>query len=226
MAQAVKRARTRNILPFSAWRAFAKSAIPIHLKAKEVLFHVEDEGDGCYLVRSGAMKATVVSKDGQERLLAIFSSGALIGELALVDDLPRSATVTALRPCRLSHLTKSAFFQLADAHPAVYRYALRLLSQRLRGTNQSVLAQGTVTAAGRVARAFTSLVAGLGEESDDGRIVLTHKITQSDIAAMAGVARENASRAINDFLREGILGRDGGYYTIERPDELYDMADV
>ena len=50
-------------------------------------------------MRSGAVKASVVARDGQERLLAILGPGALIGELALVDDEPRSATVTALRHC-------------------------------------------------------------------------------------------------------------------------------
>ena len=135
----------------------------------------------------------------QEGLRADFvlGPGAFIGELALIDDEPRSATIAALKPCRLIHLSKQAFFRLADENPLIYRQALRLLAHRLRGTNESVVAQGTVSVSGRVARAFASLAEGLGDEQPDGRILLAHKITQNDIAGMAGVARENASRAIN-----------------------------
>lgn len=211
-------------MPWPVRRSFVRVARPVTLRAKDVLFHAGDAGDGCYLVRSGVVKASVIARDGQERLLAVLGPGALIGELSLIDDGPRSATVSALRDCRLLHLTKAGFFRIADANPLVYRQALRLLAQRLRGTNNSVVAQGTITVAGRVARAFASLAEGLGDEQPDGRIVLNHRISQTDIAGMAGVARENASRAINDLMREGILGRERSHYVIEKPAELLDMA--
>lgn len=213
-------------MPLYAWRALAKAAVPVELHAKEILFHAGDEGDGCYLIRSGAVKASVVSVDGQERLLAVLGKGALIGELALLDDESRSATVTALRQCRLLHLAKSAFFRLADANPLIYRMALRLLAQRLRDSNESIMAQGSVTVQGRVARAFASLAEALGEAQAEGRILLAQRVTQSDIAGMAGVARENASRAINELLRGGILGRIRGFYSIDKPEKLRELAQI
>lgn len=213
-------------MPWGARRAFLSASRPLELGSREVLFHAGDSGDGCYLLRSGVVKAAVIARDGQERLLAVLGPGALIGELSLIDDEPRSATISALKPCELMHLTKAAFFRLADANPQVYRQALKLLAQRLRGTNDTVVAQSTVSVSGRVARAFASLANGLGDEQPDGRILLTYKITQNDIAGMAGVARENASRAINDLLREGVLSRAGSFYLIERPAELLDMAEI
>lgn len=213
-------------MPWTLRRAFVSASRPVELRAREVLFHAGDIGDGCYIVRSGVVKAAVIARDGQERLLAVLGPGAFIGELALIDDEPRSATIAALKPCRLIHLSKQAFFRLADENPLIYRQALRLLAHRLRGTNESVVAQGTVSVSGRVARAFASLAEGLGDEQPDGRILLAHKITQNDIAGMAGVARENASRAINDLLREGVLSRAGSFYLIERPAELLDMAEI
>lgn len=205
-------------------KSFLRLAKPVELRAKEPLFHAGDAGDGCYIVRAGVLKASVIAKDGQERLLAILGAGSLIGELALIDDEPRSATLIALRACRLLHLTKPAFFRLADANPLVYRQALHILAQRLRGTNDSVVAQGSVTVAGRVARAFASLAEGLGEEKPDGSIILSHRISQSDIAGMAGVARENASRAINDLMRDGVVSRSRSLYVIVKPEILLDMA--
>lgn len=213
-------------LPWGVRRAFREAAIPMSLANREILFHAMDAGDGCYFVRDGAVKATVIARDGQERLLAILGPGSLIGELALIDNEPRSATITALRQCRLLHLTNVAFFHLADANPVVYRQALRLLARRLRSTNDSVVAQGTVSVAGRVARAFVAIAGGLGEENVSGRIIVPHRISQTDIASLAGVARENASRAINDLMRLGVLGRDSSFYTIDRPAELLDMAEI
>jgi CRP/FNR family cyclic AMP-dependent transcriptional regulator len=219
-------ARKARTLPWGLRRGFLEAARSLDLKARDVLFHAGDPGDGCYFVRSGVVKAAVVAKDGQERLLAILGPGSLIGELSLIDDEPRSATISALKPCRLVHLSKSAFFRLADANPQVYREALRILAARLRGTNDSVVAQGTVTVQGRVARAFASLAEGLGDRQRDGRVLIASKITQNDIAGMAGVARENASRAINELLRDGVLSRAGSFYMIENLDELQDLAEI
>ncbi len=207
-------------------KSLLSAANDVTLKARQVLFHAGDAGDGCYFLREGVVKAAVVAKDGQERLLAVLGPGSLIGELSLFDDQPRSATISTLKPCKLLHLSKGSFFRLADANPQVYREALKILTRRLRQTNDSVVAQGTVTVAGRVARAFASLAQGLGEGRANGTILLPNKITQNDIAGMAGVARENASRAINDLLRDGILTREGSFYLIARPNELEDMAEI
>lgn len=230
MLQKFKQSMHGNVksrqVPWGIRKSFLSASRNIELSTREVLFHAGDAGDGCYLLRSGVVKAAVIARDGQERLLAILGPGSLIGELSLIDDEPRSATISALKPCTLLHLTKSVFFRIADQNPQVYRYSLRLLAQRLRGTNDSVVAQGTVTVSGRVARAFASLADGLGDEQADGRILLTHRITQNDIAGMAGVARENASRAINELLRAGVLGRAGAFYMIERPAELLDLAEI
>jgi CRP-like cAMP-binding protein len=214
------------MMPWSVRRSLLSAANTIDLKARQALFQADDPGDGCYFLREGVVKASVVSKDGQERLLAVMGPGALIGELSLFDDQPRSAAITALKPCRLLHLSKGSFFRVADANPLVYREALKILTRRLRQTNDSMVAQGTVSVVGRVARAFVTLAQGLGERQAKGGILLPHKITQTDIAGMAGVARENASRAINELLRDGVLARQGSNYVIARPEELEDMAEI
>jgi CRP-like cAMP-binding protein len=227
--QSQSKAKKRPAAPLMPWgvrKSLLTAANEVNLKSREVLFHAGDGGDGCYFLREGVVKAAVVAKDGQERLLAVLGPGSLIGELSLFDDLPRSATISALKPCRLLHMSKGSFFRLADTNPQVYREALKILTRRLRQTNDSMVAQGTVTVAGRVARAFASLAQGLGEGRANGMILLPNKITQNDIAGMAGVARENASRAINDLLRDGILAREGSFYLIARPQELEDMAEI
>ncbi len=214
------------VVPWGVRRAMLGAARPIRLWPRDILFHAGDAGDGCYFLRAGAVKASVVARDGQERLLAVLGPGSLIGELSLIDSAPRSATIAALKHCRLLHLSRSSFYRVADANPLVYRAALKILARRLRETNDMVVAQATVPVVGRVARAFLALAAGLGHEQGDGGILLADRITQADIAGMAGVARENASRAINELLREGLLARQGQNYVILAPERLSDLAEI
>ena len=71
-----------------------------------------------------------------------------------------------------------------------------------------------LTVKARVARALLELAEHLGRETDSGRIVIFHKIRQTDIAAMAGVARENVSRTLTELKRRGLISQSSSYYCI------------
>jgi len=71
-----------------------------------------------------------------------------------------------------------------------------------------------LTVKARVARALLELAEHLGRETESGQIVILHKIRQSDIAAMAGVARENVSRTLTELKRRGLIGQSSSYYII------------
>ena len=75
---------------------FAKGK-PVHLAADQVLFVADDPGDGCYRIEKGLVKVSMLSASGGERILAFLGPGAIVGELAVLDGLPRSASVVALR---------------------------------------------------------------------------------------------------------------------------------
>ena len=77
--------------------ALFATARPHRLKADQMLFTAGDPGDGCYRVEQGLLKVSVVSPSGGERILAILGPGTLVGELAMIDAQPRSASVTAAR---------------------------------------------------------------------------------------------------------------------------------
>src|ERR1700760_3374489 len=82
---------------------------PVRLKADEVLFLAGDAGDGCYRVEDGLLKVTMMSRSGTERILAFLGAGAIVGELSIIDGLPRSASVVAVRSSSLAFLSRSAF---------------------------------------------------------------------------------------------------------------------
>ena len=190
-------------------------ATPVRLAAGQVLFMADDPGDGCFRVEQGLLKVGMVSPAGIERILAILGPGALIGELAVIDGRPRSASVTAVRDARLSFVSRAAFAAFADRHPEIYKHLVDLLAARLRDTDALIAAGTFLPSAGRVARALLDLAAAFGENIHGGRILIRHKIAQSDIAAMAGIARENASRILNEWIRRKLISRLSGYYCLE-----------
>jgi CRP/FNR family cyclic AMP-dependent transcriptional regulator len=212
-------------LPQALFDGLMASARRMTLAQDDVLFQAGAPGDGCYLVLDGALKATVNTPDGHERMLAVFGKGMMVGEMALVDHEERSATVTALRPSTLAYVSRDNFFRYADRDTSVYRHALRILAQRLRGTNEDTLAQGNATVAGRVARALLLLADNLGAPEKGGGRVIAQQVSQADIAAMAGAARENVSRVIAQWMRTGIMKRSNGRYVILRRDALKNAWD-
>ena len=101
---ATKRPAGTNLLsdlPDQLAAALLAAATPRNLTADEVLFLAEDPGDGLYRLDEGLLKISIASASGAERILAILGPGSIVGDLAIIDGLPRSATVTALRDCKL-----------------------------------------------------------------------------------------------------------------------------
>jgi CRP/FNR family cyclic AMP-dependent transcriptional regulator len=198
---------------------FAK-ARPVRLAAGHALFAAGDPGTGCYRIDQGLLKVSAVSASGGERILAIVGPGTIVGELSLLDDGPRSAGIAAVRDSQLSFVTCAEFRSFAEAHPQVYAYLVRLLAQRLRNANAALAAGSFLSLKGRVARALLDLSDAFGHDVGGGRVLVRQKITQSDLAAMAGIARENVSRILNDWKRQAVVTRLAGYYCLEDPQKL------
>ena len=196
------------------------NAKPVKLAADEVLFLAGDPGDGCYRLEEGLLKVSMLSPSGAERILAILGPGAIVGDMAMIDGRPRSASVSALRDCRLSFVSRTVFEGVAAKNPEIYKHLLGMLAARLRDTDQVVAAGTFLPVKGRVARALLDLAKAFGNEVDGGRIVIRQKLSQSDVAAMAGIARENVSRILNEWMRLKLLTRLSGYYCIENKAKL------
>lgn len=175
------------------------------LREGHTLFERGDIGDGCYWLRRGVLKVCVASQDGEQRILAILGAGAIVGELAMIDSLPRSATVQAVRPCELSFVSRAAFTHLLHQHPELYGDILKTLAGRLRQSDEDMVASTFLTVRARIARALLQFARHLGEDAGEGHVAIHHKITQGDLAAMAGVARESVNRILGDWRREAIV---------------------
>ena len=191
------------------------SAAPLRLATDEALFLAGDAGDGCYLVEDGLLKVVVASHSGGERILAFLGRGAIVGEMSVIDGRARSASVVAVRQAALKFLSRASFEEFTNKYPDVYKYLMKLLASRLREAN-AVIAAGTfLSLKGRVARTLLELAEGFGQDVGSGRIVIHQKIGQSDLAAMAGIARANVSRILNEWKRQKLVSRLSGYYCLE-----------
>ncbi len=202
------------------------AATSVALNADEVLFLAGDAGDGCYRVRDGLLKVTMVSRAGTERILAFLGRGAIVGELSIIDGLPRSASVVAVRDTTLSFLSRAAFEEFATEHPEIYKSLVTLIAMRLRETDAVVAAGSFLPLRGRVACTLLELAQDFGQDVGSGRIVIRQKIGQSDLAAMAGIARENVSRILNDWKRRKLVSRLSGYYCLENKAKLQEEAEL
>ena len=90
-------------------------------KADSVLFAAGEPGDGLYMIEAGLLKVVMESLDGEERVISLLGAGEIAGELAMIDGLPRSASVVVLRDCSYRFISKETFEKFAATHPAFYR---------------------------------------------------------------------------------------------------------
>jgi CRP/FNR family transcriptional regulator, cyclic AMP receptor protein len=213
-------------LPDHLSASLFNAATPVKLTADETLFTAGDAGDGCYRINEGLLKVTMVSRAGGERILAFLGAGAIVGELALIDGFSRSASVVAVRDAQLSFLSRAAFDEFTKAHPEIYKSLVALLAARLRETDAVIAAGSFLPLRGRVALTLLELAHEFGQDVGSGRIVIRQKIGQSDLAAMAGIARENVSRILNDWKRRKLVSRLSGYYCLENKSQLEHEAEL
>ena len=197
---------------------------PVSLKRNEILFLQDDVPDGCYCILEGALKVSIINEEGEEAVLAALGGSDILGEMGLIDEEPRSASITALKETKLGYLSSPVFFEIAGQYPQIYRHLLRLVSKRLRITNDCFAVRQSQGLDGRLAHTLLRLADGFGNPLDGDRVMIFHKFTQSDLGDMVGAARENVSRQINQWCRDGVLSKISGYYCIEKPQILHDLT--
>jgi len=215
-----------SALPAELFAGLFAKARPLTLDADQMLFLSGDPGDGCYRIDEGLLKVSVVAAGGGERILAVLGPGTMVGELSMISEAPRSASVAALRESKLSFVSRASFDAFARENPDLYKHVMRLLARRLTDTNMALVATTFLSLQGRVARALLSLAEGFGQDVGSGRILVRQKLTQSDLAAMAGIARENVSRILKEWMRRSLVSRLAGYYCLENKAALEREAEL
>lgn len=180
-----------------------------HLGANRLLFAAGDAADGCYRIETGLVKVVVTSPTGDSRILAMLGHGSIVGELSLIDGLPRSGSVMTIQDSTFRFVSRAAFLEFCQDNPGIQQELVKVLATRLRETNNALAAATFLSAKGRIARALLELARHVGEQAN-GAAVIPDKIHQGDLADLAGVARENVSRAMSEWSKRKLITRSAG----------------
>ncbi|OFX22686.1 MAG: hypothetical protein A2V77_10745 [Anaeromyxobacter sp. RBG_16_69_14] len=192
--------------------------------AGAVMVSQEEPGDALFVLVSGKVKVVLYSEEGREVILTIFKSpGDFFGEMSLLDDEPRSASVIAAEPSRLLVLRRSDFRAHIAAHPCTALRALTELARRLRRADELIGDLALLDVFGRLTRKLRELADSDGEEVDGG-VVIRNRPTQAELAAMIGSSRETVSRLLSEFARRGYLTMTGKRLLLRRAFVLGDAT--
>ncbi len=164
-----------------------------------VIVFEDDPGDALYLVASGQVKVVLIGEDGREVILSVMGSGSFFGEMALLDDRPRSAHVIAMEDSRLLLLRRDDFQNQLRQSPAVAVALLAELSRRLREADEKIGNLVLLDVNGRVA----ALLLRLAEE--EGGEKITKRLTHHTIAQMIGSSRETVSRTMRALVDRNVI---------------------
>lgn len=175
-----------------------------HMERSDVLFHEGDQGDRLYVIGEGKIKLGRTSTDGRENLLAILGPGEMFGELSLFDPGPRTATATAVAETQVLSIGHEQLGEFLSANPRVAQTLLAALARRLRRTNESLADLVFTDVPGRVAKALLDLSDRFGRPVDSG-VMVSHDLTQEELAQLVGASRETVNKALADFATRGWL---------------------
>ena len=200
-------------------RRVADVAVPRRFAAGQVIFREGDSSDTCYVVRSGHARAVRENVDGRAIALAHFGPGDIFGELAMFDDERRSATVETLDTLAAIAIAGSDMRRLMRQHPDIAVKLVIALGRRLREANERLTRQSFQTVQSRVAGVLIDLV-GKAQGEGAGPRDVELKVTQAEIAQLAGSSRESASRFLAVLERAGILTQGRGRITVHDPEAL------
>jgi len=174
-----------------------------------ILIHEGDTSGSMYIIETGKVKVYLSDDEGKEVILKIQGPGSCLGEIALLDDEPRSASVVTLEKSTFHVITKEDFRECLGANPDLALAVIRTVTQYLRISTEKVKDLALRNVYGRVVNTITKLA-----DDKDGKLVVTEKLTQQDIADMVGASREMVSRILHDLVTGGYIETKGKQITI------------
>lgn len=171
--------------------------------ANTILISEGDQSDSLYVILDGQVKVYVSDNLGKEVILNIMDPGEFFGELALLDNEPRSASVKTLTQAKIMIISKQDFKNSLSSNSKMIYKLINFLIRQIRTLTSNVKNLALLDVYGRVARVLLDL-----SHEVDGKMVIDQRLTHQDIADMVGASREMVSRILKDLSR-------GGYITIK-----------
>ncbi len=168
-----------------------------------VVFFENEEGDFFFMIVHGRIKVTILGDDGREVILSMLGPGDFFGEMALLDNEPRSASAIAAEESELLSLARSDF-QKVSTKRSITGALIKVLTARLRRANHQISTLALLDVYGRVARVILDMAREEGRRLKDGRIAF-RRATHQEIANRIGTTRETVTRMLKDLERQGLI---------------------
>jgi CRP/FNR family cyclic AMP-dependent transcriptional regulator len=173
----------------------------------QYIWYQGDPGDTLLVVCAGRVKVVFGSEDGEEAVLVSLGECEVLGEIALLDGVGRSASVVAVEPTTALLLTRATVLEVMGRYPVVLDAMLRSLGGLIRRLTEQAGDLVFLDLGGRVAKLLLRLAGERGEAADD--VVLDTGLSQSDLAAMVGASRPAVNRVLHLFAARELISVDG-----------------
>ncbi len=167
---------------------------------------IEQPGEAVYVILHGTVKIHIEQGE-RDVIISILGAGDLLGEMSLIDSVGRSASAVTLEDSLLLWMDKLTFHYMLDNFTPVARNLVRILSARLRLSDQLIQALATLDVNGRVARQLLAFAEKYGCEKE-GATQIRIVLTQSDIADLVGASRKRVNQAMVLFKEQGLIDTD------------------
>ena len=191
-------------LPEEDLERLARVAVRKTYPKENVIFFEQDEGDSLFIISRGSVKIAKISDEGKEVILAILGPGEFFGDMSLLDNQPRSATVIAVEETEVSAIRRKEFLTQIQENPQMAVKLMSVLSQRLREANRKIGNLALLDVYGRLARILMDFAKIEGRKLENGRIAF-RRPTHQAIANMIGTSRETVTRTLGDLHRRGYI---------------------
>lgn len=195
----------------------ARASTVAQFSRNQVIVHENDNGTSLFVILKGKVKVCLVRPDGREAILAILRPGEFFGEMALLDNRPRSASVVVLEPTTVMILIRAEFLRMVKTNPQIIHNMMIALATRLRKTNKKIADLAFLDAIGRVSGVISQLAEEGGEEVDEG-IMIRNRPSHEQLGMMAATTRETVTHCMATLERRGYTlsaGRDLLVFSIE-----------
>lgn len=204
--------------------ALAKASGLVKFGPGQHLFMAGDPPDGLYVVQSGLVRIWIADAEGRELTLALMEPGDPLGEIALLDGLPRTANATALEPTACLLTPRAALDAALEDNMPLARHLIDHLCEHLRRNTTEMGAVAFLGLDSRLAQKLHDLALAHGEIDDTGAARFTRRFSQSDLAQMLGVTREAVNKRLGAFVHDGLILRRGSETTVPDLAALADRA--
>lgn len=207
----------------TALQTIAQEMRPVTFDSGQLIFTRGDEGRDAYLVSEGRVRLSVLTAEGRELSFAHAERGAIFGEIAMIDEGPRSADATAATKVMAYSLSRNAFLRVIEKEAAVGDAMMRFLCRRIREADQQLEAIALCPIEMRLARFFLAAVNAKEADALDSDVEVAFTMSQSELALLIGASRPKVNTALSLLEASGAIKR-GKNSIFCNVDELENIA--